>query len=135
MNYWLVKSDPETYSWHDLVKDKKTTWDGVRNFAARNHLKAMKKGDHVLVYHSNLGEVAGTAEIIKEAFTDTTAKEGNWVAVDLKALKSLKKPVLLSEIKSNKRLKDMLLLKISRLSVMPVKKEEFDEIMKMSDSK
>lgn len=132
MNYWLVKSDPETYSWHNLVKDKKTTWDGVRNYAARIHLRAMKKGDPVLVYHSNLGEVAGIAEVIKEAFADPTAKEGDWVAVDLKALKSLKKPVPLSEIKSNKKLKDMLLLKISRLSVMPVQKEEFDEIMKMS---
>lgn len=134
MNYWLVKSDPDTYSWQDLLKDKKTTWDGVRNYAARIHLRSMKKGDQVLIYHSNLGEVAGTAEVIKEAFTDPTAKEGDWVAVDLKALKPLKKPVLLSEIKSNKKLKDILLIKISRLSVMPVKKEEFDEIIKMSNS-
>jgi predicted RNA-binding protein with PUA-like domain len=130
MNYWLVKSDPETYSWHDLVKDGSTSWDGVRNYAARNHLKGMKKGDKVLVYHSG-GEsaVVGIASVNKEFYQDPTTEETAWVSVFLKAEKALKKPVTLSQIKSDKRLKNMILVKIGRLSVMPVKEEEFEVIV------
>lgn len=132
MNYWLVKSDPETYSWHDLLKDGSTSWDGVRNYAARNHLKGMKKGDRVLVYHSG-GEsvVVGIASVLKEFFQDPTTDETTWVSVNLKAEKALKKPVSLAQIKSDKNLKSMLLVTIGRLSVMPVKPEEFDAIVEM----
>ena len=135
MNYWLIKSDPETYSWDDLVKDKKTTWDGIRNYQARNNIRLMKKGDSLLVYHSNLGEVAGLAEVTKEAFQDPTTDDKNWVAVEIKAVKKLKTPVTLAEIKSNNKLQDIPLIKNTRLSVMPVKKADYDEIVKMSDSK
>jgi len=130
MNYWLVKSDPDTYSWHDLVKDKSTSWDGVRNYAARNHMKGMKKGDKVLVYHSgDETAVVGIASVLKEFYQDPTTDEDAWVTVNLKAEKPLKNPVTLSQIKSDKRLKNMLLLKIGRLSVMPVQKEEFEAIL------
>ncbi|MGI8893390.1 MAG: EVE domain-containing protein [Bacteroidia bacterium] len=131
MNYWLIKSDPETYSWQDLVKDKKTTWDGIRNYQARNNLRLMKKGDKLIVYHSNLGEVVGTAEVTKEAFQDPTSENINWVAVELKASKSLKKPVSLIEIKANKKLQNISLIKHTRLSVMPLKEEEYNEILTM----
>jgi len=133
MNYWLVKSDPDTYSWMDLVKDKETSWDGIRNYAARLHLRAMKKGDIVLVYHSG-GEstIVGTATVTKEFYQDPTTKDDAWVSVGLKAGKSLKKPISLSEIKSNKKLKDIKLIKISRLSVMPLTEGEYEEILKMS---
>jgi predicted RNA-binding protein with PUA-like domain len=133
MNYWLIKSDPETYSWQDLVKDKKTTWDGIRNYQARNNLKLMKKGDKLIIYHSNLAEVAGTAEVIKEAFQDPTTDNANWVAVDIIALKPFKKPVTLTEIKSNKKLQDIALIKNTRLSAMPLRKEEFEEIVNMGN--
>jgi predicted RNA-binding protein with PUA-like domain len=134
MNYWLVKTDPDTYSWDDFAKEKKTSWDGVRNFAARNHLQAMKRGDEVLVYHSG-GEsaVLGLAKVTKEAFHDPTTDEEAWFSVELAAGKKLKNLVTLTEIKKNSRLKEMLLLKISRLSVMPVKKTEYDEILLMSE--
>lgn len=134
MNYWLVKSEPETYSWADLQKDKTTSWDGVRNYAARNHLKGMKKGDQVLFYHSG-GEssIVGIAHVTKEFFQDPTTDEPAWVSVILKAEKSLKKPVTLSQVKSDKRLKNMLLVKIGRLSVMPVAVDEFDTILEMAD--
>lgn len=133
MNHWLVKSDPETYSWHNLVNDGSTSWDGVRNYAARNHMKGMKKGDKVLVYHSG-GEssVVGIATVQKEFYQDPTTNEDAWVSVFLKAEKPLKKPVTLSQIKVDKRLKNMLLVKIGRLSVMPVTAEEFDVILEMS---
>ena len=105
MAYWLVKSEPSTYSWQQLVKDKQTTWDGVRNFAARLHLKAMKKDDQVFYYHSNEGtEIVGIAKVAKEFYQDPTTDDTNWVAVDLKPLKSLKKPVTLAAIKADKRL-------------------------------
>ena len=132
MNYWLVKSDPDTYSWHDLLKDGNTSWDGIRNYAARNHLKGMKKGDRVLVYHS-VGEsaVIGIASVSKEHFQDPTTDEIAWVSVNLKAEKALKQPVTLSQIKSDPSLKNMMLVKIGRLSVMPVTKEEFESIVKM----
>jgi predicted RNA-binding protein with PUA-like domain len=132
MNYWLVKSDPETYSWQDLQKDGSTSWDGVRNYAARNHLKGMKTGDKVLVYHSgDETAVVGIASVLKEFYQDPTTKEDAWVTVNLKAEKLLKKPVTLSQIKSDKRLKNMLLIKIGRLSVMPVQKEEYDAVLEM----
>ncbi|HRH66216.1 MAG TPA: EVE domain-containing protein [Bacteroidia bacterium] len=132
MNYWLVKSDPETYSWDDLVKDGKTSWDGVRNYAARIHLKGMKKGDPVLVYHS-MGEsaVTGIASVTKEFYQDPTTQDDAWVSVELKAEKALPKSVTLKQIKAEKKLANMALIKISRLSVMPVSKEEFSIILEM----
>lgn len=133
MNYWLVKSEPSTYGWEQLVKDKKTTWDGVRNFAARIHLRSMKKGDGVLFYHSNEGmEIVGIARVDKEAYQDPTTEDANWVAVDLKPFKKLKKPVSLVQIKSNKDLKDMALVRIGRLSVQPVTEKEWKIIMEMA---
>ena len=134
MNYWLVKSDPDTYSWQDLLKDGKTSWDGVWNYAARIHLRGMKKGDLVLVYHSG-GEsvVLGIASISKENYPDPTTKDDAWVSVELKAVKALKTGVTLKQIKSDKSLKDIALIKISRLSVMPIRKEEYDRISEMSD--
>jgi predicted RNA-binding protein with PUA-like domain len=136
MKYWLVKSDPETYSWNDLVRDKETSWDGIRNYAARNHLRDMKKGDQVLVYHSG-GEsaVVGTASVTKEHYQDPTTNEDAWISVRLKAGKTLDAPVSLSAIKANSKLKEMLLIKISRLSVMPVTESEYNEVLRMSKSK
>ena len=136
MAYWLVKSEPFKYSWEQLEKDGKTFWDGVRNYAARNHLKAMKKGDKVLFYHSNEGlEIVGIADVVKENYPDPTTDEEAWVAVDLKPVKKLKKPVGLRQIKANKNLSDMALLRLSRLSVQPVTGEEWKEIMKMAGEK
>lgn len=136
MNYWLVKSEPSTYGWEQLVKDKKTTWDGVRNYAARIHLRAMKKGDEVLFYHSNEGmEIVGIAKVEKEAYQDPTTEDTNWVAVDLKPYKKLKKPVSLADIKADKRLKDMVLVRIGRLSVQPVTEKEWKMIMEMAGEK
>ena len=136
MSYWLVKSEPSTYSWEQLEKDKQTTWDGVRNYAARNHLKAMKKGDEVFFYHSNEGlEIVGIARVSKEAYQDPTTKDEAWVAVDFKPVKKLKRPVTMQEIKQDKRLKDMALLRISRLSVQPVKPEEWEVVMELAQQK
>ena len=133
MNYWLVKTEPETYSWDDLVRDKKTTWDGVRNFQARNNLKAMKKGDLAFVYHSGEEKsVVGIAEITREFFPDP--KDNEWAAVEIGHKKKLKKPVSLSVIKSEKKLTNMYLVRAARLSVQPVKKEEFDLVMEMSEA-
>jgi predicted RNA-binding protein with PUA-like domain len=133
MNYWLVKQEPESYSWSDFVKDGKTSWTGVRNFAARLNLRAMKKGDQVFYYHSNTGkEIVGLARVIKEPYSDPTATEGDWTAVDLAPVKPLKKPVGLDAMKLDKILKDMKLVKISRLSVSPVTKEEFDRVLQLS---
>ena len=133
MNYWLVKSEPSSYGWEQLVKDKKTTWDGVRNFAARTHLRSMKKGDEVFYYHSNEGmEIVGIAKVDKEAYQDPTTEDPNWVAVDLKPYKKLKKPVSLSQIKADKRLKDMALVRIGRLSVQPVAENEWKMVMELA---
>jgi predicted RNA-binding protein with PUA-like domain len=133
MNYWLVKSEPSKYSWEQFVKDGKTFWDGVRNYAARNNLKAMKKGDKVLFYHSNEGlAIVGIAEVAKEAYQDPTTDDANWVVVDLKPLKALPKPVTLAEIKAEKALEDMDLVRLSRLSVGAVKEKEYKKIMKMA---
>ncbi|MGI8951748.1 MAG: EVE domain-containing protein [Chitinophagaceae bacterium] len=132
MNYWLVKSEPSTYGWEQFVKDKQTPWDGVRNYAARIHLKAMKKGDEVLFYHSNEGmEIVGIAKVAKEFYQDPTTDDDAWVAVDLKPYKKLKKPVPLSEIKQDKRLSEMALVRLGRLSVQPVTEKEWNIIMEL----
>ena len=136
MSYWLVKSEPEAYSWEQLEKDKQTDWTGVRNFAARNHLKAMKKGDEVLFYHSNVGlEIVGISKVSKEAYHDPTAAEPAWVAVELKPYKKLKKPVSLDAIKKEKRLKEMALVRIGRLSVQPVSDAEWKVVMELAGEK
>ena len=135
MNYWLVKQEPEAYSWEAFMKDGKTSWTGVRNFAARLNLRAMKKGDPVFYYHSNTGkEIVGLARVEKAAYPDPTATEGDWSAVDLAAVKPLKKPINLDALKADKILKNMKLVKISRLSVSPVTKEEYDRILELSSS-
>jgi len=133
MAYWLVKSEPSAYSWDQLVKDKQTCWSGIRSYASRIHLKAMKKGDKVLYYHSNEGlDIVGIATVAKEFYQDPTTDDEAWVAVDLKADKKLKKPVTLAQIKAEKRLSQMALIKISRLSVTPVTAEEWKVIMEMA---
>lgn len=132
MNYWLVKSEPFKYSWEKFLEDKRTFWDGVRNYAARNHLRGMKKGDLVLWYHSNEGlAVVGIAKVAKEAYQDPTTEEEAWVAVDLVPHKTLKKPVTLAQIKADKMLKDIYLVRQGRLSVMPLKAAEFDRIVEL----
>jgi len=136
MAYWLVKSEPSTYSWEQLEKDKQTDWTGVRNYAARNHLKTMKKGDEVFFYHSNEGlEIVGIAKVAKEAYQDPTTEEAAWVCVDVKPFKKLKKPVSLDTIKKEKRLKDMALVRIGRLSVQPVTEEEYKVIIELAGEK
>ncbi|GMQ24777.1 EVE domain-containing protein [Algoriphagus sp. oki45] len=134
MNYWMVKSEPTSYSWTDFEKKGEDVWDGVRNYQARNFLKEMKKGDQVLFYHSGKDKaVVGVAEVSEEAFPDP--KDGDWVAVNLKAKTPFQNPVSLSAIKAEDRLSEMLMLKQSRLSVMSVTKPEFDLILKMSAKK
>jgi predicted RNA-binding protein with PUA-like domain len=136
MNYWLVKSEPSVYSWEAFVKDGKTSWDGIRNYAARNHLQAMKKGDEVFFYHSNEGlEIVGIAKVIKEAYADPTTDEKVWVVVDLKPLKRLKKPVTLKQIKETPALKEMALVRLGRLSVQPVTSSEWQVILSMAGEK
>ncbi|MBC7866737.1 MAG: EVE domain-containing protein [Gloeobacteraceae cyanobacterium ES-bin-316] len=133
MAYWLVKSEPFKYSWDQLVKDKQTFWDGVRNYGARNNLKAMKKGDLVLFYHSNEGvEVVGIAQVAREFYQDPTTEEEAWVVVDLKPVKKLKNTVPLSVIKADKRLANMDLVRLGRLSVQTVKDEEWEVIMELA---
>jgi predicted RNA-binding protein with PUA-like domain len=135
MAYWLVKSEPSVYSWEDFQKDGKTSWEGVRNYAARNHLRAMKKGDEVFYYHSNEGlSIVGIAKVIKEAYQDPTTAEEAWVTVDLKPVKSLKHPVSMKQIKNEKRLQDMALLRISRLSVQPVTEAEWMVVLEMAQA-
>jgi len=132
MKYWLVKSEPDAYSWQTFVKDGKTAWTGVRNFAARNNLRAMRKGDTVFFYHSNEGkEVVGTAIVVKEAYADPTAEEGDWSCVDLKLRVPLKRPVTLQQIKADAELKEMALVKQSRLSVMPVTAAQAGRLLKL----
>jgi predicted RNA-binding protein with PUA-like domain len=135
-NYWLVKQEPEDYSWDDLVRDKKTAWTGVRNFQARNNLRQMKLGDAVFFYHSGKEKsVVGIAEVGKAAYPDPTADDQSWIAVDIKPVKLLARPVSLADIRANAKLRDLLLVRQSRLSVMPVAKADFDEIVKMSGKK
>jgi predicted RNA-binding protein with PUA-like domain len=134
MNYWLVKTEPSTYSWEDLVRDKKTVWDGVRNYQARNNLSAMKKGDMLFIYHSMDDKaVIGIGKLLTEGYPDP--KDNAWVAVDIGVVKKLKKPVTLAQIKSSKKLSNMVLVKNSRLSVQPVKSEEFDAVLELSELK
>jgi len=136
MAYWLVKSEPFKYSWDQFVADKKTFWDGVRNYAARNNLKAMKKGEEVFFYHSNEGlEIVGIAKVVKEFYQDPTTDEEAWVVVDLAPVRKLKKPVTLAQIKANKALSNMAILKLGRLSVTPVTAEEWEEILLLANSK
>jgi len=133
MNHWLVKQEPTSYSFADLQKEGKTDWTGVRNYQARNNLQAMKKGDKVFFYHSGDEKaVVGTAKISKPAFHDPTSEEAAWVAVEIEAGKPLKKPVTLAAIKANPNLTGIALLKLSRLSVVPVTPEAYDEIIAMS---
>ena len=132
-NFWLVKTEPSTYSWADFVAEKKTSWTGVRNFSARNHLRAMKKGDDVLFYHSGEEKaVVGLATLTREAYPDKTADEGDWSAVDLKPVRRLENPVALRTIKATPSLKDMKLVRQSRLSVMPLTAAEFKTVMKLA---
>jgi predicted RNA-binding protein with PUA-like domain len=133
MAYWLVKSEPSVYSWDDLVKEKQTCWSGVRNYAARINLRAMKKGDEVLYYHSNEGvEIVGIAKVVKEAYQDPTTEDDRWVAVDLKPVRKLKKPVPLDILKKDAKLANMDLVRLGRLSVQTVKKEEWEMVMKLA---
>jgi len=130
--YWLVKSEPEAYAWADLARDKRTTWTGVRSYAARLHLNTMKRGDRVLFYESVTTKAAvGIAEVIKTAYPDTTADEPGWVAVDLKAVSPLAKPVTLAQIKNEPALQDIALLRQSRLSVMPLSEAAYKLIVKL----
>ena len=131
--HWLVKSEPSAYSWDDLVREGRTSWTGVRNFTARNNLRSMQAGDPVLFYHSVVGkEIVGMAEVKRTAFPDPTAKEGDWSAVELVPKNALKRPVTLEEIKQIPKLKEMALLRLSRLSVQPVSSLEFREILRLA---
>jgi predicted RNA-binding protein with PUA-like domain len=131
-NHWLVKSEPSAYSWADLIREKQTAWTGVRNFQARNNLRAMKKGDLVLFYQSVTDpSVRGITKVVKEAYPDPTAKEGDWSCVDLAAMKPLSSPVTLQEIKGEKSLAEISLIKQSRLSVMPIAPKEYEQILGM----
>ncbi|MEO6000363.1 MAG: EVE domain-containing protein [Chitinophagaceae bacterium] len=136
MNYWLIKSEPSAYSWEQFTTDKMTSWDGIRNYAARNNLRDMRKGDEVFFYHSNEGmEIVGVAKVVKESYQDSTTKDTNWVAVDLKPLKKLKIPVTLVQIKADPALSNMELVRISRLSVQKVNTEEWKRVLKISGMK
>ena len=131
--FWLVKQEPSAYSWDDFVKDGRTSWTGVRNFTARNNLRAMQTGDAVLFYHSVTGKaVVGIAEVARTAYPDPTAKEGDWSAVDLIPKQALPRPVTLDEIKAQPQLKEIALVRLSRLSVQPLSKAEFEEILRLA---
>ena len=133
MAYWLIKSEPFKYSWDQFIKDKRTFWDGVRNYSARNNLRSMKKGDLAFWYHSNEGmEIVGIAKVVKEAYQDPTTTETAWLAVDFAPVKKLKNTVKLADVKANTNLKDMALVRLGRLSVQPVTDAEWEEVMKMS---
>lgn len=136
MAHWLIKSEPSKYSWNQFVADKQTFWDGVRNYQARNNLKAMQKGDEVFFYHSNEGlEIVGIAKVVKEAYQDPTTEDSNWVVVNFKPMKKLKKPVTLATIKTDIRLQKIALIKLSRLSVCPITDEEWDILLKLGETK
>ena len=135
-SYWLVKSEPFKYSWDDFVRDGSTYWDGVRNALARNHLKAMRVGDRVLYYHSNEGkDVVGVARVTRSAYPDPTTDDERWVVVDLKPVQPLAEPVTLAAIKADPALRDIPLVKQSRLSVMPIPKPAFDRILKLGKTR
>lgn len=134
--YWLMKSEPDKYSWDDLNRDGSTYWDGVRNYTARNNLTAMKKGDLAFYYHSNEGkEIVGVAKVTKESYPDPTVDDERWVVVDIEPVKALKQPVTLAAVKSDKKLENMALVKQSRLSVQPVTAEEFQRVLVLGDTK
>ncbi|MCX6317314.1 MAG: EVE domain-containing protein [Bacteroidetes bacterium] len=134
MAYWLAKSEPSVYSWDQLVADKQTCWSGVRNYAARLNLRAMKKGDEVFFYHSNEGVcIVGIAKVVKEAYQDPTTDDDRWVAVDLKAVRKLKNPVTLETIKKQPSLANMALVRLGRLSVQPVTEEEWNTILQLAN--
>jgi predicted RNA-binding protein with PUA-like domain len=136
MAYWLIKSEPFKYSWDQFVADGSTFWDGVRNYAARNNLRSMKKGDLAFFYHSNEGlEIVGIAKVVKESYQDPTTEETAWLVVDFKPHKKLKKPVTLAEIKATPSLSNMALIRLGRLSVQPVLEEEWEIIMAISEEK
>jgi predicted RNA-binding protein with PUA-like domain len=131
-NFWLVKQEPSDYSWNDFVADGGTSWTGVRNFSARNNLRRMSKGDQVFYYHTGEEKaVVGIARVARTAYRDATAKEGDWSAVDLAPVKPLRKPVTLAEIKSTPALKNLALVRLSRLSVQPLGAKEFELIVRM----
>jgi len=135
VQYWLVKQEPEAYSWSDLLKDGRTAWTGVRNFQARNNLRAMAKNDPVLFYHSvSEKQVVGVAQVTKEAYTDPTAEEGDWSCVDLSPVRTLEKPVTLAQIKADKVLRNIALVKQSRLSVATLTSEQFERILALGQT-
>ena len=133
MNYWLIKTEPDVYSFEDLVKEKRTAWTGVRNYAARNNLQAMKKGDLILVYYSMTKEkaIVAIAKVVKEVYQDPTTDEAAWVCVDVAPVKKLTEPVALTDVKAAKELKDMALVRLGRLSVQPVTVAEWKQVLKM----
>jgi predicted RNA-binding protein with PUA-like domain len=136
MGWWLAKSDPDTYGWSNLLRDGKTSWDGVRNFKARNYLRAMKPGDLVLFYHSGEEKaVVGAMKILSEAYPDKTAEEEGWSALDVAPAWGLKSPVTLASVKAEPSLKNIYLVRVARLSVMPLEKEEFEKIVSMGGGK
>lgn len=136
MAYWLIKSEPFKYSWENFEKDKQTFWDGVRNYAARLNLRAMKKGDLAFFYHSNEGtEIVGIARLVKEAYQDPSTDDERWVAVDVAVHKKLKKPVTLAQIKADPMLKEMALVRLGRLSVQPVTEEEWKRVLQLAGEK
>ena len=136
MAHWLVKSEPSVYGWDQFVKDKQTFWDGVRNYAARIHLRAMKKGDEVFFYHSNEGtDIVGIAKVVKEHYQDPTTDDDAWVAVDLKPVRKLRQPVSLAQIKTDKRLANMALVRLGRLSVQPVTDDEWATVLERAGEK
>jgi predicted RNA-binding protein with PUA-like domain len=133
MNYWLVKQEPSAYSWDDFIKEGRTSWTGVRNFQARNNLRSMKLGDRVFFYHSVTDKaVIGEAEVVREAYADPTAEEGDWDCVDLKPVRSLPHPVPLEKIKAERKLEKLALVRSPRLSVMPVSAQEYRTILELS---
>ncbi|MFD0748525.1 EVE domain-containing protein [Mucilaginibacter calamicampi] len=135
MNYWLIKSEPEKYSWDEFVADGRTFWDGVRNYAARNNLRDMREGDLAFFYHSNEGkEIVGIAKVVKEAYQDPTTDDTNWVVVEFSPVEKLKTPVTLAQIKADENLKDIQLVRLSRLSVASIKPKEFDYILQLGSN-
>ena len=135
IQYWLIKSEPHKYSWEQFEKDKLTFWDGVRNYLARNNLREMKVGDLCMYYHSNEGkEVVGIAEVVRESYQDPTTEDQNWVVVDVKPVQKLKMPVSLATMKADPRLQGIELIRMSRLSVSKLKKDDFDIILSLSES-
>ena len=136
ISYWMVKQEPESYSWNDLVTEGQTSWTGVRNYQARNNLRGMKRGDAVLFYHSGKEKaVVGIAEVVRGAYPDPTADDPQWVTVDLRPVKALKAPVLLAAIRHDKRLSGLPLIRQSQLSVMPLRKDEYETIVVMGSGK